>query len=225
MDIKTSKTFYHMVSAAFCTIVIISNIISAKMVQLPYGLILPAGLLTYPLTFLISDFVTEIYGSKKARTMIYITLAMNLLSFGIIYLALILPGISEVEDTAFKVVLGLSGLRIFSSLVAFVTAQMVDIQLYSLIKSYTGLKFLWVRNNGSTCISQIVDTVTIDIIYLYLGLGFSFEQVIPIMVASYLYKAFFSFACTPLFYFLVSLANMEWKYLSTTPRALYESKI
>lgn len=225
MDVKTSNNFYHVISAAFCTIVIISNIISAKMVQLPFGFILPAGLLTYPLTFLISDFVTEIYGSKKARSMVYLTLMMNLLSFGIIYLSLNLPSISESENIAFKVVLGLSGLRIFSSLVAFLVAQIVDIQLYALIKHYTGLKFLWLRNNGSTCISQIVDTVTIDMIYLYWGLGLSLEHVMPIMLASYTYKAFFSFACTPLFYLSISLTKMEWKYLSITPRALYESKI
>ena len=133
---------------------------------------------------------------------------MSLLSFCMIQLSLLLP--SNVDDRAFREVLGLSGLRIFSSLTAYIIAQVVDIQLYSLIKSWTGERFLWVRNNGSTCISQLIDTIVIDIIFLYWGLGLSMNIVFPIMVLSYAYKAFFSFAATPLFYVCVHLFRRNW---------------
>ena len=118
-----------------------------------------------------------------------------------------LPALSPEEQTVFKMVLGLSGLRIFSSLASFLAAQIVDIQLYAIIKRLTGPKWLWLRNNGSTLASQLVDTIMIDIIYLYWGLGMSFTEVMPIMLFSYFYKAFFSIATTPLFYFLVAITR------------------
>lgn len=202
---------YQVISTAFCVIVVMANIMSAKMVVLPYfELTIPAGLIVYPFTFLLSDLVTEIFGSKKARLMVYIALGMNLLSFGLIKLALILPTDALETESAFQVVLGLSGLRIFSSLIAYVIAQIADIQLYAWIKQWTGPRWLWLRNNGSTCIAQVIDTVVIDIIFLYGGLGMEMKEVFPIMVFSYAYKAFFSVACTPLFYLCVFVIRRKW---------------
>lgn len=202
---------YQIIVASFSVIVVISNIISAKMVLLPFiGLAIPAGLITYPLTFLLSDLVTEVFGAKKATFMVYTALAMNLLSFGMIELAVLLPG-DQAEQQIFQAVLGLSGLRIFSSLISYVTSQLVDIQLYAWIKKWTGPRFLWLRNNGSTCISQIVDTVMIDLIFLWWGLGMPMAEVAPIMLFSFTYKAFFSVAMTPLFYLLVYTVQAEFK--------------
>ena len=134
MGLTSLEKLYHAICAVFCVIVVFSNIISAKMVVLPYlNFSIPAGLITYPLTFLLSDLVTEIYGVKKAKLMIYIALGMNLLSFGIIELSLWLPTETFESQNAFREVLGLSGLRIISSLTAYVIAQIVDIQLYALI--------------------------------------------------------------------------------------------
>jgi uncharacterized integral membrane protein (TIGR00697 family) len=201
-----------------------SNLISAKMIKLPYfELILPAGLITYPFTFLLSDLVTEFFGARKAKLMVYIALGMNLLSLGIIQLALLLPE-GDTEQAAFQAVLGLSGWRIFSSLTAYLISQIVDIQLYAWIKNLTGIRFLWLRNNGSTCVSQLLDTLIIDILYLYLALGMGLTQVFPIMLVSYAYKAFFSIANTPIFYLCVYLIKAEWKIHNFKPngRKIYE---
>lgn len=206
------QIIYQVICASFCVIVVISNILSAKMTTLPLlALSIPAGLITYPLTFLLSDLVTEIFGAKRAKLMVYIALGMSLLSFGMIQVALLLPATGFDEQQAFQTVLGLSGLRIFSSLISYLTSQLVDIQLYAAIKRWTGPKFLWLRNNGSTCVSQIVDTVMIDLIFLWWGLGMPMSEVAPIMVFSYAYKAFFSVACTPIFYFLVFLIRGQWQ--------------
>jgi hypothetical protein len=196
------RAFYSLLIASFSVIVVLSNILSAKMVVLPgMRLSVPAGLLVYPLTFLISDLVTEIFGVRRAKFMVYTALGMSLLSFGLIQLCLALP--AQSDEKAFQAVLGLSGLRIFSSLVSYVVAQIADIQIYAAIKRWTGSKWLWLRNNGSTCISQLIDTVLIDLIYLWWGCGMSLAAVFPIMLFSIAYKAFFSVAGTPLFYFLV----------------------
>jgi uncharacterized integral membrane protein (TIGR00697 family) len=214
---KNYATLYQVISAAFCVIVVVSNIISAKMVKLPFfeDFIIPAGLVTYPFTFLLSNFVTEMYGKPQARQMVYIALGMNVLTFGIIQMALMLPAHNAQEQSAFQAVMGLGGLRIFSSLTAYTIAQIVDIQLYALIKRWTGTRFLWLRNNGSTWVSQLVDTVVIDIIFLYWGLGMGMDVVLPIMLFSYIYKALFSVANTPLLYLLVYVFKGRFYGLNT----------
>lgn len=207
-----NEKMYHAMSAAFCVIMVLSNIISAKMVMLPYfDLSIPAGLLIYPLTFLLSNLATEFFGATKAKWMVYIALGMNLLSFGIIEFALLLPIDMRDSQDAFRAVLGLSGLRICSSLTAYAIAQIADIQLYALIKRWTGSRFLWLRNNGSTCVAQMIDTVVIDIIFLWWGLNMEIQHVLPIMIFSYAYKALFSVATTPLFCFCVFILRKQWK--------------
>lgn len=208
---------YQTLCASFCVIVVVSNILSAKMVPLPFfQLIVPAGLITYPLTFILSDLVTELFGAARARQMVYIALGMSLLSFALIQVGLMLPSAHPEEHKLFEAVMGLSSLRIFSSLISYVVSQLVDIRLYAAIKRWTGPRFLWLRNNGSTCTAQLVDTMMIDLTVLWWGLGMTLEQVMPIMIFSYLYKAFFSVACTPLFYLLVYLAKNMRKQAERT---------
>lgn len=207
-----SQTLYHIANAAFCVIVVLSNIISAKFFSLPYlqDFSIPAGLITYPFTFLISDLVTEVYGAKKAKTMVYTAFGMAILSYLIIQVALALPNNDPENQQAFQSVLGLNGLIISASLIAYLLAQVLDIQLYALIKQWTGSRFLWLRNNGSTLISQIVDTITVNAIHLYWGLGMEIEVVLKIILLSYSYKAVFSLLNTPLFYLWVFLAKTDW---------------
>jgi hypothetical protein len=139
--------------------------------------------------------------------MVYIALAMNAVAFGLIQFVLWMPPAGE--QTAFQEVMGLSGLRIFASLTAYLIAQLVAIQVYAALKQWTGQRFLWLRNNGSVCASQIVDTVLIDLIYLYWGLGMAAGEVLTIMCFSYLYKAAFSVINTPFFYGCVYA--IRWK--------------
>jgi queuosine precursor transporter len=76
----------------------------------------------------------------------------------------------------------------------------------------TGPGFLWLRNNGATCASQLIDTVLIDLIYLYWGLEMGLSEVIPIMAVSFCYKALFSILNTPLFYGAVFLMKTNHKF-------------
>ncbi len=194
---------YKLLSALFCSIVLLSNIFSAKMAALPFlGISIPAGLFCYPLTFLLSDLVTETFGAKRAKLMIYTALGISLLSFGLIRLALLLPA-----SQPFQTSLELGGLRIISSLISYIASQIAGIQIYAAIKRWSGSKWLWLRNNGAAFFSQILDTALIDMIFLWWGLGMPFSAVAPIMVFSYLYKVLFSAACTPFFYFLVFLTK------------------
>lgn len=222
MTLRGRGLFYQAISASFCVIVIISNILSAKMVALPWiKLSVPAGLITYPLTFLMTDLVTEVFGVRRARWMIYMAFGLNLLSFGMIQIGLSLPTRAFEEQAAFQAVLGLSGLRIFSSLLSFAVSQGVAVQLYAVIRRWTGPKWLWLRNNGSTFVAQGVDTIVIDLLFLWWGLGMPMTEVFPIMLFSFLYKAFFGFACTPLFYWLVFFFKPK-EYYGLKVRSLEE---
>jgi uncharacterized integral membrane protein (TIGR00697 family) len=95
----------------------------------------------------------------------------------------------------------LNGVILIASLTAYIVSQTIDIQIYSLIKKWTGQNYLWVRNNGATLIAQLIDTTIINLIYLKGGLGMDMDQVLPMMAFSYVYKCSFSIAFTPLFYF------------------------
>lgn len=200
---QASNTRYQILSAAFCVIAVVSNIISAKLVALPFlSLTIPAGLLTYPLTFLLSDLVTEIYGANKSRQMVYIAFGMSLLSVGLIQFAIVLPGAGE---SAFNQIMGVSWACLVSSLLAYGVSQLVGIQIYALIKQWTGDRFLWLRNNGANVVSQMADTLIFYMLFLRWGFHMEMSEVLPIMLFSYGFKTFFSFANTPLFYLGVFL--------------------
>lgn len=205
-----NQTIFISINAAFCVIVVLCNVISSKMVAIPLlGIAIPFGVIPYPLTFILSALVTEIYGTQKAKAMVHMAFWMNLLAFGMIECALFLPAESIDNQSAFQAVLGLSGLRVFSSLFAYMISQRTEIHLYDLIKRWTSPKFLWLRNNGSTCISQLLDTIAVDLLYLYGGLGMDLAHVFPIMAVTYIYKTLFSLFCTPLFCLCVHLLRRE----------------
>lgn len=205
------------ITAAFSVIVVISNIISAKLFFLPVfdNFAIPAGLITYPLTFLLSDLMTELYGQAQAKKMIWTAFALSIVSLGVIEAALLLPSASQAP---FEMVLGLNFWIVIASLVAFLLAQSIDVYLYATIKRWTGEPKLWLRNNGSTLASQVVDTATVNWIYLFFGLGMSYDAIASIALFSYLYKAVFSVALTPLFYLLVALGKRE----IATPQSHYQ---
>jgi uncharacterized integral membrane protein (TIGR00697 family) len=198
---------YSFISGIFGIVVVISNLISTKMLLLPFlqNFMIPAGLITYPLTFLISDFVTEVYGAKKAKEMIYYAFGMSLLAYLILQVALQLPPADPEYQRHFEEVLGLNGLLLTASLIAYVSGQILDVQLYAFIKEKTGPRYVWMRNNGSTWGAQLLDTIVVNVLYFKVGLGWNMGDILPIMLFSYLYKCSFSVTCTPLFYFLLFL--------------------
>lgn len=201
---------YVSICAAFSVIAVVTNLLSSKMVVLG-GFAIPFGILTYPLTFLLSDLVTEIFGSQKARAMVYTGMACSLLSLGIVQCALHLPAADAEMQQAWYKVLDISKFVILGSLTAYIIGQILDIQLYAQIKRWTGERFLWLRCNGSTLLSQMVDTLIVNTVHLYWGLELDYPTVVQIMLFSYCYKAFISMANTPLFYLLVYLARREWR--------------
>ncbi|MCH9628051.1 MAG: queuosine precursor transporter [Chlamydiales bacterium] len=184
-----------LIGTTFAGVVLISNLLSAKMVSLPFGLDIPAGLWVYPFAFVLNNLMTELHGARQAVRMIYLTLALNGLIFVVIQGMLLLS-----VATALYEALKLSGLRIAASLIAYVCSQLVAIAVFTQIRRWTGLSHFWLRLNGSMWIAQLVDTFLIDLIFLYWGLAWDWGLVAPVMLFSFLYKGCFSLILTPLFY-------------------------
>jgi uncharacterized integral membrane protein (TIGR00697 family) len=207
-----SLTLYHWLATSFCLIVVVSNVISAKMVPLPFfdNFLIPAGLITYPFTFILSDLVTELYDAAHAKRMVLLALGISLLAYLLFQLAMWLPSSDKEVHAAFHIVFGWNGLLVAASLAAFVTAQILDVQIYAWIKKWTGTGQLWLRNNGSTLLSQVVDTLMVNMIHLFWARSFPLETVLQIMALGYAYKAALSVANTPIFYLLVFFSK---KYL------------
>ncbi|SPN74150.1 hypothetical protein,conserved hypothetical integral membrane protein,Uncharacterized ACR, YhhQ family COG1738 [Chlamydia serpentis] len=211
-------------SLTFSLLLILSNLVlSSKLVPTAFfGFIIPGGLILYPLTFLISDVVNEIFGPKKARFMIFSAFIANLIACSIVQIFMFFPAVSPETHTAWHYLFDLSPLRFLASLLAFIISQQLDIILYNFLKKRTPHSSLWLRSNGSTWCSQIPDTFIVDTCVLYFGMGLSFSQTLHIMFYSYIYKITFCVLTTPLFYLAVKNIRKSLGIFSeTTAKTFY----
>lgn len=200
----------------FCVLVIVSNLITVKLFPAPFfpGIGLPAGMITFPIIFMMSDLTTELFGKQKARHMVHMGLLMSVLAMGIFQMALMMPAFEQEVSSAFNTVYSLNVLVVLGSLIAYTISQNIDIKLYQWIRGITGEKHLWLRTNGSTLLSQIIDTVIVNFFQFSLAMKLNTSLVLSIMCFDYAYKAFFSLLFTPLFYAAVFSAK-RWVRCST----------
>lgn len=135
------------------------------------------GVLPYPMTFLCTDFISELYGRRRANLVVWVGLVLNIWVMGVLWVGGALPGFEATDPQTGAVVADAAGrLPVFfeirtlafgavtASMVAYLVAQFVDVQVFHFWKQLTKGKHLWIRNNGSTLISQIVDTVAVILI-------------------------------------------------------------
>lgn len=215
--------------AGFVVVLVLTNIIGVKLFlafpeSMPHGLFgeaitLTTGLITYPVTFLLTDIVCEVYGRRRANLMVTTGFAMSILTLILIQISLALPGapawpsgnpnyntVAEMQ-LAFESVFTLPGILIFGSMTAYLVAQLLDVKLFHFWKEVTRGRHLWIRNNASTMTSQLVDTIIVNSIFLGLGLGLDWGLVAKIIVASYLFKLLMAAADTPFIYLGVWLVR------------------
>ncbi|HAC15204.1 MAG TPA: hypothetical protein DCE78_04575 [Bacteroidetes bacterium] len=171
-----------------------------------YSMIIPVGLLAFPATFLVTDLISELFGQKKAQLVVWIGFFMNVFMIIMMTINYYMPnafGVSggiELFDGVYGFMIG----NTIASMIAYLTAQTIDVKLFHFWKNYTKGKHLWLRNNASTMVSQMVDTVAILFILYYAGnLGENINTLgalFILIINSYLFKFFAALFDTPLFY-------------------------
>ena len=122
---------------------------------------LAVGVLPYPLTFLCTDLISEFYGRRRANFVVWVGLILNVWVIFILWVGGVLPG---TDSPAFFEIRTLAFGAVAASMVAYLVAQFVDVQLFHFWKRLTKGKMLWLRNNGSTMVSQLVDTAAVILI-------------------------------------------------------------
>jgi uncharacterized integral membrane protein (TIGR00697 family) len=138
------------------------------------------GVLPYPMTFLCTDFISEFYGRKRANFVVTVGLILNIWVVFVMWLGGVLPGFEPVDPATGELLRDAAGrLPVFfeiraltfgavtASMVAYLAAQFCDVSVFHFWKRVTRGRFLWVRNNGSTMVSQLVDTTAVILITHY----------------------------------------------------------
>jgi hypothetical protein len=193
-------------SSIFLTSLVVGNIIGTTKFVNVFGLIVPAGTLAYPFTFLATDLICELYGKKRAQVLVWVGFAMNFFMLGLMMLGHYLKDASGVSGatSTFESVYGFMIGNVIASMFAYLVAQSVDVKLFHFWKNLTKGKYLWVRNNLSTVVSQLVDTTAIlSVLYFANNLGGNIRTIadlVNLIIASYLFKFFIALFDTPLFY-------------------------
>lgn len=196
-----------LLAGIFFTALFVSNVISTKLFTIG-SIVLTAGLLTYPLTFLISDSISEVYGKSTAKKVVLIGLFTNLLMLVFFFGAIHLPPAGFWEMQAeFEMILGAVPRVVGASLVAYFISQLFDVHLFHKLKELTKGKHLWLRNNGSTLTSQLLDSV------IFITIAFAgtmpLGALLTMMATQYLVKLVIALGDTPLIYLTVKWLKKE----------------
>lgn len=205
---QAAETLFLILTALFITSLVTSNLIFQKFFHWnPFGLFnfeLSVGIIAYPITFLITDVISEVYGKKKAQHVVLAGVFASAFALLIVIVATYAPATewSPLSDEEFSKSFGFTFIAVGASLAAYLLAQFLDVQIFHFWKRLTKGKHLWLRNNFSTFASQFVDTFAV------LFLLCSFEviewQYFGILLANgFLFKVLFALLDTPVAYLLV----------------------
>ena len=217
---ELAAKIYLYLGALFITSLVVSNLIFQKFFYwYPldmeiFGIKLfelSVGILPYPLTFLITDLISEIYGKKKANQVVIAGIFASFFSMGIVLLAGAVPVMenSPLSNNDFEKVFSLSPLAVLASMLAYLAAQFVDIRIYHFWKKFTKGKHLWLRNNFSTFASQFLDTFTV-ILFLCLFEILSWDLFFGLVLSGFIFKVLVAAFDTPLLYLFVWLFKRKF---------------
>jgi queuosine precursor transporter len=204
------ERLYIVLAGIFIASLVACNLIFQKFFHWePFGLYrfeISVGILPYPVTFLVTDIISELYGRRRANLVVVAGFFASLFVMGVILLAEAVPATawSPVDDEQFHKVFGLFGPAIFASMLAYLAAQFVDIRVFHFWKRLTRGRHLWLRNNGSTMVSQLVDTSAVVGLLCLAGV-IDWERFAGLVANGFLFKVLVALADTPLFYLAVRL--------------------
>lgn len=200
-----AEFIYLMLGAIFIASLVACNLIFQKFFTWsPFGLYtfeISVGILPYPITFLVTDIISEVYGRKKADRVVFAGLLASVFTLGVVMLADAVSATewSPVNNDQFTAVFGLTGSAVGASMLAYLTAQFIDVRLFHFWKKLTNGKYLWLRNNFSTFTSQLVDTATVLLFLCFAG-AIEWGLFFILFLNGFLFKVLVALFDTPLLY-------------------------
>jgi uncharacterized integral membrane protein (TIGR00697 family) len=210
-DLVSQETRYSqwflIVVAVFVTCLITANITAVKLVDL-FGLVLPAAILVFPVSYIIGDVLTEVYGYRQARKVIWLGFVCNLIVVVAIWLAQILPAASFWDgQKAYERILGYTPRILAASFLAYLVGEFANSFVLAKMKILTQGRWLWMRTIGSTLVGQGLDSLVF--------ISLAFAGAIPIhslwlaIVTQWLAKSAYEAAVTPFTYLVVNFLKRK----------------
>jgi len=204
MDRK--QRFFIFLTALFVAALVTGDFIGGKFFVVA-GHTFSAGIIPFPLTFVLTDIVNEFYGTHGARRLTMAGLGAAVFVWAVISLALALPTSPEspIPDAVFRGAFNTSFRLYLASLVAYTIGQLLDISIFQLLRRATGHRLLWLRSTGSTVLSQIIDSVTVSFVFLVGAKPLTF--IMENAAHNYFGKLGMAIVLTPLIYACHALFN------------------
>lgn len=190
------------VVALFVTTLITANITAVKLVGF-FGLVLPAAVIVFPISYILGDVLTEVYGYRAARRIIWLGFLCNLVAVVAIVLGGILPAAPFWQDQqAYETILGLTPRLLAASFIAYLVGEFANSFVLAKMKIATNGRFLWSRTIGSTLVGEGLDSL-VFILLAFVGTIPAADMILAI-VTQWLFKSLYEVLATPLTYLVVN---------------------
>lgn len=193
-------------SAIMITSYLTANIMAVKLISV-FGLTMfDAGTITFPISYLLGDVITEVYGFKNAKRLIFLTFFCNIFLVGATSIGLLLPSPDFAAETAqaYASVFTVVPRILLASLIAFFAGELVNAWFMEKIKKWTSGKHLWLRTVGSSVLGYFVDTV----LFVFIAFTAPIKDLLTLIVAQYLMKMLLEAVCsTPIAYGVIRWIN------------------
>lgn len=215
-----AQKLYLYLAALFITSLVVSNLIFQKFFYwYPFDweilgnslFELSVGILPYPITFLVTDLISEIFGRRAANRVVIAGIFASFFSMGILLVAGVVPALpnSPIDDATFTKVFALSPIAVLASMMAYLFAQFIDIRIYHFWKNLTRGKHLWLRNNFSTFASQFLDTFSVILLLSFFGI-LPWDLFFGLVLSGFIFKVIVAALDTPLLYLFVWLFRKKF---------------
>lgn len=196
---RRSQRVYIFLTALFVAALVAGDFIGGKFFSFA-GHSFSAGIIPFPLTFVLTDVVNEFYGKAGARRLTYAGLLAAMFTWATITVALLLPtsGDSPIPDPVFRSAFGTSARLYLASLTAYLIGQFLDISVFQVLRTLTGERLLWLRSTGSTVFSQAIDSLSVSFVFLVGARPLGF--IVSNAANNYVGKLVMAVLLTPLIY-------------------------
>jgi queuosine precursor transporter len=199
---RTYSTRFVIIVSLFVTCLLTANITAVKLVDLS-GFILPAAIIIFPISYIIGDVLTEVYGYRQARRVIWLGFFCNLITVATIWIGQVLPPASFWGDqNAYQRILGYAPRLLLASFLAYLVGEFTNSYILAKMKIVTKGRFLWLRTIGSTLVGQGLDSM-IFITLAFVG-TLPLSALMITAATQWLVKSLYEAAVTPLTYIVVN---------------------